>query len=676
MKTHNNLSPQLLSILFILLTLGAIAAGVYFFRTASVPVSPSVTTAIPPPPKTTLPPKVQPPAPTPTTTVVATQLPADELATPTTTVTKFLWQDDGRQTYRYQSHFDLKIDMGGGVPQPGKSPTWQPVNSQLSGILNVRVFDQKHDRVRLGFQLSEAHLSMNGQTFPQLVALFQTFFLVEMSLEGKPLYFHFPRYVDPTNQLFVKEIVNSVQVILATEAAAPLWQTQETQNSGYYQATYQRKATNEIQKRKAHYLNVTLQQTNDKISSFQLTAKIKESEWTARLATQHSWLQKLAGQEKIDFNTPTGKLVEMASQIQLTLSDDPQDPNLGIWQSANDYDEVLLAFANATGDVSLSQNVIKQLELEKLRQQYANTNLNSVVEVIYTKFGQMESISAKEIVPYISVLEDYLTAYPEAALKLPTLLDNLNPGMTLSAYLIGALEHAGTPQAQQALLTIATNTKPEGQKRAIQAITSFHFIAEPQPQVAPTLWQLAAGSDSEQVNTATLAIGSVIKNSTGIQQVEIREELLQRLQDSPEEQQAVLLGAVGNTQDGSLLTNVEPYLNSPHSDIRASAIGALRSFNDPVSLDHIVTAATSDHNQTVRRKALNALKNREDQSQAVSALREHLPQETETELRTDIIQFLGEHKAEDPKVVETLQQQLQQEQNREMRKDLYNAIYR
>jgi hypothetical protein len=448
MKTHKNLLPQLLSILFILLTIGAIAAGVYFFRTSSVPVSPSVTTVVPPPPppKTTLPPKVQPPASTPTTTVVATQLPADELATPTTTVTKFLGQDYGRQTYRYQSHFDLKIDMGGGIPQPGKSPTWQQINSQLSGILNVRVFDQKHNRVRLGFQLSEAHLSMNGQTFSQLVALFQTFFLVEMSLEGKPLYFHFPRYVDPSNQLFVKEIVNSVQVVLATEAAAPLWQTQETQNSGYYQATYQRKATNEIQKRKAHYLNVTLQQTNDKLSSFQLTAKIKESEWTARLATRHSWLQKLAGQEKIDFNTPTGKLVEMASQVQLTLSDDPQDLNLGIWQSANDYDQVLLDFAKATGDVSLSQNVIKQLELEKLRQQYANTNLNSVVEVIYTKFGQMESISAKEIVPYMEGLEGYLTVYPEAALKLPALLDNLNPGMTLSAYLIGALEHAGTPK--------------------------------------------------------------------------------------------------------------------------------------------------------------------------------------------------------------------------------------
>lgn len=225
-------------------------------------------------------------------------------------------------------------------------------------------------------------------------------------------------------------------------------------------------------------------------------------------------------------------------------------------------------------------------------------------------------------------------------------------------------------------MTIATNTKPEGQKRAIQAITSFHFIAEPQPQVAPTLWQLAADSDSERANTATLAIGSVIKNSTGVQQVEIREELLRRLQDSPEEQQATLLGAVGNTQDGSLLTNIEPYLNSPHSDIRASAIGALRSFNDPVSLDHVVKAATSDNNQTVRRKALNALKNREDQSQAVSALREHLHQETEMELRTDIIRFLGEHKADDPKVVETLQQQLQQEKNREMRKDLYNAIYR
>jgi HEAT repeat protein len=671
MKVLTSLMRQPLTII-ILLSFAVIGGGWYLFQSTRTPapVAPVVVTT----PQLTA--KTQPVAGAKPAVVAVTKPVVDALATPTTTatptLTQFIWQANARQTYRYQSKVDLKIDTG--ATMQTKS-AWQQINSQLSGILNVRVFDKHQDRIRLGVQLSAVDFNINGQTFPPLTTLFGTFFLVEMSPEGKPLQFNFPRYLNVANQLFVKEIVNSIQVVLPTQATATTWKTQEAHNTGDYQADYQRPTKGDIHKHKTDYLTVTLQQGGDQTAPLRLTDKIKQSEFTARLATPQSWLQTLQGEEKIDFNLPTGKLAEMVSQIQLTLSDDPQDPNLGIWRAANDYDQVLQTFATAEGEVSVSQNILKQLEVDKLRQQYANTNLTTFVNTLTGIFGKGESISADKIIPYMQEIEQYLTVYPDAALEMPALLETLNPSETLAAYLIGALEHAGTSQAQQALSTIATNPKPEAQSRAIQAIGSFNFIEHPESPVVTTLLQLADGDDSERANTALLAMGSVLKNSEGFQQAQVREELIQRLQDG-KGYPATLLRAVGNSGDGSLLPNVEPYLNAPQTEVRAAAVQALRSFKDPTSLNYLVNAITTDTHQEVRNSALQALARREDNAQAVNAMRTYLPQATDTELRTNLIKFLGEHKVDDPQIVETLRQQLTQEQDRDMRKNLYNAIHR
>ena len=672
MKMLSKLMRQPLIITLLLLSLAVMGSAWYFFSVSDKMNPDDVTTVIVPTPKPNS--KPQP---------ATVAKPADELASPTTTAAtptlrQFIWQPNARQTYRYQSKVDLKIDTNAASKDKA---IWQQINSQLSGILNVRVFDRYKDRIRLGFQLSAIHFDINGQNFPIMNTLFGAFFLVEMSPEGKPLQFNFPRYIGVTNQLFIKEIMNGIQVVLPTEATATAWKTQENHNTGDYRADYQRSspASEEVHKHKTDYMMVTLQQAGNNANSNQLelTDKIKQSDFTAHLATAESWLKTLQGKEEIDFNLSTGKLAEMASQIQLTLSDDPQDPNLGIWRAANDYDQVLHAFATAEGDMSLSQDVIKQLELDKLRQQYANTNVTTLVNALMDTFGNKKSISANEIIPQMQALKQYLTVYPDAALEMPALLDTLNPSQTLAAYLIGALEQAGTPQAQQALSTIATNPKPEAQDRAVQAIGSLNFIEHPEPQVVTTLQQLADGDDPERADTALLAMGSVLHNSDAVQQAQLREQLIQRLrQQNGKGNTAVLLSAVGNSNDGSLLAEVEPYLNASQTEVRTAAVQALRGFNDPTSLNHLVNAITTDTNQEVRGSALQALAQREDNSQAVSAIRQHLPQETEAGLRTNIVRFLGEHKAHDPQIVETLQQQLTVEQDRQMRKDLYNAIHR
>lgn len=602
----------------------------------------------------------------------------DETATPTTTVipTEFQWQVGAAQTYRYQSQVNLKIDMGMALQA---NSAWQTVNSQLSGILNMRIFDHKHDRVRIGFQLSSANFTVNRQVFPRLIALFETFFLVEMSKQGKPLYFHFPRYLNVTNQKFIQEIINSVQVVLPVNSTQA-WQTNETHNTGYYQARYQREPNNEVHKHKTDYLTITLQNVGNNNDSFNLslTDQIHQSDFTARPAFQQSWLSTLTGHEKIDIHTSKGKLASLASQLQFTLSNDPKDPSLAIWQAPNNYDRVLKQFATATGDPTLSQDVVAQSKLDALREHYANTDLTTLVNSIDSLFPEPDLIKAADIVPHIQKLEELLTAYPDQALEMPALLDTLNPSQKLSAYLIGVLEQVGTPQAQQALSTIALNPEPEPavQNRAVQAIMSFNFIKEPEPQVTETLWQLADSDNTERADTALLAIGSVMSHADSEQYDQVRDALSERLQQSTPAEQPILLKAIGNSGDASFLPEVEPYLTADKSRVRAAAVQAMRGFEDPQVLDHLVNAITTDSHRDVRRAALNALQEREDQSQAVSPLKDYFPQETEYQLQKKLIQFLGQHKQEDPEIIKVLQQQLQQEQDREVKKLLYTEIYR
>jgi len=596
----------------------------------------------------------------------------DELATPSTALTNFEWNIGTRQTYRYQLKTDLKVDIAATLKQDKNEPTqWQQIQTQLSGILNVRVFAKNHDRVQVGVQLSQVDYQLNQQKFELLTALLQTFFIVEMSPEGKPLYYHFPRYIDHSNQVFLKELIDNIQFSLSANPIDPNWTTQETHGSGNYEAKYQREAENKFKKQKVKYTYVTFQQPTEKTEQLpiKLTGDVKHSESTAQLMKQVNWLYLLDGKEEAEFNTVSGTLARNMAQVHLGFSRDEQDPNLGIWRAPDDFDAVIQQFATAQGDVSLSENVIKQLERDKLRQQYANVSVSQLIDA-------MKNGSSKDSQSW-QALRDYLSVYPQVALEIPNLLETAD--RDLANKIISVLEIVATPEAQQALSTIATHPSQEEapQQRAVQAIIAFNFIEQPQPQVFETLKKLANSADNERSDTALLAMGSVLEHAGGsLGSLEVRDEINRRLENSTPEQQPTLLRAIGNSRDSSFLPKVTPYFAAPSVDVRAAATEAVRKFQDAESLGYLLNALTQDADRQVRLSALDSLKQREDKSQALPKVKEQLLQETDPELKAKLIQFLGVQKTNDPQIVDVLKQSLQQETDRDMKKHLYNEIYR
>lgn len=595
----------------------------------------------------------------------------DELATPSTALTNFEWNIGTRQTYRYQLKTDLKVDIAATLKQDKNEPTqWQQIQTQLSGILNLRVFAKNHDRVQVGVQLSQVDYQLNQQKFELLTALLQTFFLVEMSPEGKPLYYHFPRYIDHSNQVFLKELIDNIQFSLSANPIDPNWMTQETHGSGSYEAKYQREAENKFKKQKVKYTYVTFQQPTEKTEQLpiELTGDVKHSESTAQLMKQVNWLYLLDGKEDAEFNTASGTLAKITAQVHLGFSRDAQDSNLGIWRAPDDFDAVIQQFATAQGDVSLSENVIKQLERDKLRQQYANVSVSQLIDA-------MKNGSSKDSQSW-QALRDYLAVYPQVALEIPNLLETAD--RDLANKIISVLEIVATPEAQQALSTIATHPSQEEapQQRAVQAIIAFNFVEQPQPQVVETLKKLANSADNERSDTAVLAMGSVLEHTVGSIQVEVRDEINRRLENSTSEQQPTLLRAIGNSRDSSFLPKVTPYFAAPSVDVRAAATEAVRKFQDAESLGYLLNALTQDADRQVRLSALDSLKQREDKLQALPKLKEQLLQETDPELKAKLIQFLGAQKVNDAQIVDVLKQSLQQETDRDMKKHLYNEIYR
>lgn len=596
----------------------------------------------------------------------------DELATPSTALTNFEWNIGTRQTYRYQLQTDLKVDIAATLKQDKNAPTqWQHIQTQFSGILNLRVFAKNHDRIQVGVQLSQVDYQLNQQKFELLTALLQTFFLVEMSPEGKPLYYHFPRYIDHSNQVFLKELIDNIQFSLNANPIAPNWTTQETHGSGGYEAKYQREAENKFKKQKVKYTYVTFQQsTTEKTEQLpiKLTGEVKHSESTAQLMKQVNWLYLLDGKEEAEFSTVSGTLAQIMAQVHLGFSRDAQDSNLGIWRAPDDFDAVIQQFATAQGDVSLSENVIKQLERDKLRQQYANVSVAQLIDA-------MKSTDAKNANSW-QALRDYLAVYPQVALEIPNLLETAD--RDLANKIISVLEIVATPEAQQALSTIATHPSQEEapQQRAVQAIIAFNFVEQPQPQVVETLKKLANSPDNERSDTALLAMGSVLEHTAGSIQVEVRDEINRRLENSAPEQKPTLLRAIGNSRDSSFLPKVTPYFADSSVDVRTAATEAVRKFQDAESLGYLLNALTQDADRQVRLSALDSLKQREDKLQALPKLKEQLLQETDPELKAKLIQFLGAQKANDSQIVDVLKQSLQQETDRDMKKHLYNEIYR
>jgi len=586
----------------------------------------------------------------------------------------FHWSAGARRhTYRYLSESAIKINTA--VTDQGAQ--WQEVPLTLQGTLNLRVFDQVDDSIYLGFQLAPLTVTHGGQDMPALAQLYGRFFLVKLSPQGRFLTFYFPAYLTaPEEQGALSELVSSAQIVLPAPTPPPTeWDSEESHGSGDYTAHYRWQA-GQVHKQKRAYNRIS-EIANQAWNGLKLSGKVLDSKTEARLG--QPWLESLSQQEHLVFTSEYGKLAEIVLKFTLQTVTAPLDGDLEIWQMPDDPRQVqarlLSMHTLPAGELSMS-DYMREARLKQMREQLAGIDVGMLLE------GLRLAPDDKRGNQYKQHLMDYLALHPEAALELASLMkQNLYSG-SVTATLVNALQMAGSVPAQQALLALMDDPREEARTLVTQAVMAAGGVARPDPLLINGLWQRVE-NQAPAHSTALLALGrlggALDEAGDAVSARDIRERLGAYLQqpERTDGERVLALKSLVNTQSADIYPLVEPYLQAEQLDTRAAAHQALGGLDDPASHATLLNTLSQDPESRVRQSALMSLTQRPDQSSAatVTAVAKQLPQETNEELRTGLIQFLGAHKQSDPSAVAALQQQLRQETDRNLLKEVYKALY-
>jgi HEAT repeat protein len=285
---------------------------------------------------------------------------------------------------------------------------------------------------------------------------------------------------------------------------------------------------------------------------------------------------------------------------------------------------------------------------------------------------------------YGKQLADYLRAYPDTAMELSRLLRTNLYSSEVTMTVIAALEQAGHLPAQKALLELIADPRAEAHIQIAQATVSTGGILHPDPLLTEGLWQRVEMRATEH-DTALLALGRLSSaldaNGDTAAAGTIRTRLTQLLQQAEPgnfDQIYALLG-LGNASNDEVYPIIAPYLEAEDSRVRGAAVQALRTFHDTASYQALLEVSTQDAEDRVRRQAFESLTIRSTKQSpdpdTITTIAQHLPAESSSQVRTEMIQFLGQHKNANPEALNALQSQLRQETDREMLKTIYRALY-
>lgn len=574
---------------------------------------------------------------------------------------KFNWESGARQMYRVKMIYEMDIELS--------KEDRGHFSQQIDGILNFRILEANPDKIKIGFQLSPIAIYISGKRVPELESIYSTFFLASFRRTGKPIKFYFPNNISEQEEIAISEVIRGLQVIIPENMKDKKdWSTEEAHSTGKYIARYAVDG-NTILKKKLKYLSVDVKTVRGEAPASKV--KIINSRFMAKPSIPLSWLETVSGSE--DLNIKSGNVVWLKAEMRTSLELVPfkPDPSLIIWKEKRSFEEILASFKKGKKEVA---SYWEKKQGEALKKELEHVDLNEIV-------SQLAKTEGKDI-NEIHLLRDYLCSFPEEASEIPALLLKKDINSGAAASIINALELSGHPEAQKALVSVMQDNHQLPLNR-IRAIVALNGIQEPTGEALNALWdQFETRSNSlslEMSNTAALALGSIsntLKDEDPDLSMEINFHLAECLSNTGnnKEETIILLKAMGNAADSSLVREIEPFISSEEPAIRAAAAEAYRNYADADSLSILSRQLTIEPEQEVRNAIVESLINREPDIGCIAIVQSLISAETNEDVRYNMIMFLGKNKEDYPQVITTLKEQASQEKSPEVLKLIYTHL--
>ena len=154
------------------------------------------------------------------------------------------WENGARQMYEFNFLNDVTYSMPSGEMPGGRQV--------ISGVLNIRIFAAGKNSIKMGIQMSPVKVTAGGESIAALEKLLSTFFLAELSPDGRFIRYHFDPRISNEDGKIVAGIVQSFQ-FMVNPGSPSEWSGRETDGIGEYLSGYTAKKRY-IVKKKLEYV--------------------------------------------------------------------------------------------------------------------------------------------------------------------------------------------------------------------------------------------------------------------------------------------------------------------------------------------------------------------------------------------------------------------------------------
>jgi len=537
---------------------------------------------------------------------------------------------------------------------------------KLDAVMHWNVVQGRGAGWLVGAALDEVALEQSPETpTPELTAAFGEPFLIDV---GRDCRFKGLAFAPRSNERVrgqLEALMRSMEIVLP---GAPVrqWTARQDDTLGSYQAHYRIEPATDGG-------SDTISRHRFLYAAFHLpapgpSAEIVNSRAQATLDETGRWLTSLSTDDHLKVSLDGHLLAEMTGTIQLARVDSPPLARL-VDLAPERFHFRLISEAGPQGEVGPPQPKEPDATLAAMEPKAALAD-----------FQRRLGAGKGGLNAAVSTLAGYLARRPEAIGELMAALRDGAIDPKVHAPLFLALERTGTPEAQRALAQGVRDARLASDDR-MRAAVALADVPHPSQQAVDALVTQARerGGDvggQDVARSALLALGTLGRNAATTDPtlaVQVRRELDGRLRGQPPADEVLTdLDAVGNSGDGALLADVEPYTHDPAAQVRIHAAEAYRRGEDTREEARLLAWLRVEPDASVRRAIVASLTERVQVAgdgvadALVAATGQVLTSEPDPQVRGLLISLLGQVAASVPAAKQALIAQFHRESRPEL----------
>jgi hypothetical protein len=539
------------------------------------------------------------------------------------------------------------------------SPGLPPRETTLDGRLAVRVVagEDGAPGLALAAALESPRVVVDGARQPAMEARWAVPFVVAIAPDGRLGASRFPPSLAQGDRAVLDGTLRAFQVVLPA-APGGGWDATEEDQIGTFVAAYRRAGAG-VEKAKLRYAAVH--------PPALFSAQVVSSALRAELDPDGPWLSRAEGAEELRLAPAAGgPATTVRARFRLEQEGSPA-PGDAIWR-----DEALAAARARVDAGPPAPSAWDEAERRAARRRFQAAGV--ALDGLVARAG-----TARLPAPgLVQELAAYLRAFPEAAARVPRAVAAAGDGA--AALLLHALELAGTPEAQDALLDVAEGGG-QARRNRIRALVALNGVEAPTADTLERLERDARGAGGERsgvASTALLALGALAPRAPGAEGERIVGDLTRALEGADPQREHLLLLALENAEAPLPAGALERGLASPHAGVRqvAARLGGIAAEGDPTGL--LLAALAREGDAQVRAELVAALLARPADPRANLAIAAALTGggEPAAMVRVRMVAYLARQLPHFPANRELLRAYLPREPDRDVTLALLNALAR